>query len=100
MHELTKKMMTKILCGKVKLRAIEDVYDIDKIIQEWLKEKAIETIKSYGVGGNIVGKPDITEILGIKEKTLEEKFHECILEKPNNLCNDLAKIATDHFNNS
>jgi len=103
MHELTEKMMF------YKNNRKEDNYksseqclkEIDKIIREWLGEKRIEVLKSYGCGSNLVGKPNIEEILGIQEQTLAEKFEEYLDERVREehlmpKVEDLVKIAEEH----
>ena len=89
MHELTKEIL---LTG----HSTYVLNKVDKVIREWLEEKAELLIDQY------YSLPSTTrQILGIAEKSLKEKFKEKMYSRgPYSFItiDDAARIAEEHFN--
>ena len=97
MHELTDLLIrnTNIEIGSL-------YSDADKIITDWLKNKATLIGSNYAP---LETHQKVEEILGLKEKTLEEKFIEAEFSHYKNpelrkrtLLQELAQIAKEHYN--
>jgi hypothetical protein len=76
---------------------------VDKIIREWLKEKAddLKCIPDHNF--TKVYKDKVDSYLEINEpQSLEEKFEEYIFDKKckHTHCKELAQIAHDHYKES
>ena len=88
MHELTKQIMP---------HQQKTCKEIDQIIRQWLEEKAEEIGNNYAP---LETHKKVDEILGLTEKTLEEKFKDHYLDKnKTSLCiiEELAQIAEEHY---
>jgi len=92
MHELTEKIIP-VSFGKCWSKE-----QMDKIIREWLEEKAKQL-------SGVMPYDYIQKILGISEKTLEEKFmaeynkNHSISMPINDFILKLAQIAEEHYKN-
>jgi len=105
MHELSQRIYKRDILSDKKSLVMYD--EVDKIITDWLKEKASNIIKHNETWANI-GKVSVVErILGIKEESLEEKlnsYYEETYESGTparvditNTCYDTARIAKQYF---
>lgn len=88
-HPLTEKI------NNMSLRPLDGV---DKIIRQWLKEKAYELNVRRDECGMRAGL--LENILQLQQESLKEKFEEYLgsfHDEPANMIEDLAQIAKEHY---
>ena len=89
-HKLTKKITS--LKFPV---TYSDADEVDKIIREYLKEKADKIWDEFFHRNREIGLDDIKKTLNLNEETLEEKYRNAGFGEK--FLKQLVQIASDHY---